>query len=299
MAKKRIVSNKRINNHYDKYDLIVKKNHNFIASGIVVHNSSCHISFDGNKLRFFSGCANQETFEALFDKDKLLNRFAEMYYNLPIIIYGEVYGGKVQGMSKTYGPNLRFIAFDVKIGDKWLSVPEAEEIVKSFDLEFVHYVKTSTDLEVLNRERDRDSVQAIRNGMGEGHPSEGIIIRPLIELTRNNGERLIAKYKKENFRETSTPRPVNLEKLEILKNAEAVASEWVVAERLRHVASALNVEIESQNIPDIIREMLKDIQIEGAGEIEWNKDVERAIGKATANLVREYIKGKLNEYSAS
>lgn len=284
----------KISNLYKLTDILLFKE---VYCCEKVDGTSCNLSFDGNKLRFFSGCINQEVFEALFDKEKLLNRFAEIYYNAPIIIYGEGYGGKVQGMSKTYGPNIKFIAFDVKIGDKWLSVPEAEEIVKSFGLEFVHYVKTSTDIEVLNRERDRDSVQAIRNGMGEGHPSEGIIIRPLIELTRNNGERLIAKYKKENFRETSTPRPVNLEKLEILKNAEAVASEWVVAERLRHVASALNVEIEPQNIPDIIREMLKDIQIEGAGEIEWSKDVERAIGKATANLVKEYVKGKLNECS--
>jgi hypothetical protein len=198
-------------------------------------------------------------------------------------------------MSKTYGLNLRFVAFDVRIGKSWLDVPKAEELVKSFNLEFVHYVKTSTNLEELNRERDRDSVQAIRNGMGEGHPSEGIIIRPLTELTKNNGERVIAKYKKENFRETKSPRPVNVEKLEILRNAERIADEWVVAERIRHVVRKLNCELDTSNIPIIIRSMLEDIRVEGDGEIEWSKEVNKAIGTRTAYLVKEICKELLEE----
>ena len=260
-----------------------------------VDGSSAHISFDGKDLQFFPGCAKIENFRALFNEEELLKRFSEIYYNVPITIYGEVYGGKVQGMSKTYGLNLRFVAFDVRIGKSWLDVPKAEELVKSFNLEFVHYVKTSTNLEELNRERNRDSVQAIRNGMGEGHPSEGIIIRPLTELTKNNGERVIAKYKKENFRETKSPRPINAEKLEVLRNAEKIADEWVVAERIRHVIRKLNCELDTSNIPIIIRSMLEDIRIEGDGEIEWSKEVNKAIGTRTALLVKEMCKESLEE----
>ena len=59
-------------------------------------------------------------------------------------VFGEGYGGKEQGMRDTYGPDLKFIAFDVKIGNRWLSVTDAEDVVKKLGLEFVFYKKVST-----------------------------------------------------------------------------------------------------------------------------------------------------------
>jgi hypothetical protein len=52
-------------------------------------------------------------------------------------------------MRKTYGDKLRFVAFEVKIGDKWLNVPSAESIVTSFGLDFVPYEKIPTTIESL------------------------------------------------------------------------------------------------------------------------------------------------------
>jgi len=75
-------------------------------------------------------------------------------------------------------------------------------------LEFVYYVKTTTDLVELDKQRDSDSVQAVRNGMGTGKLREGIVIRPLVELTKNNGERIICKYKCDTFSETKTTRKI-------------------------------------------------------------------------------------------
>lgn len=80
-----------------------------------------------------------------------------------IIIYGEAYGGKLQGMSHIYGKELRFIVFDVKIGYNWLSVPDAEAIASNLGLEFVFYEEVSATVELLNLARDRYSEQARRN----------------------------------------------------------------------------------------------------------------------------------------
>ncbi len=44
--------------------------------------------------------------------------------------------------------------------------------------------------------------------MGDGHPREGVVCRPLIELRTNNGERLICKHKGEKFEERATPQKV-------------------------------------------------------------------------------------------
>ena len=45
--------------------------------------------------------------------------------------------------------------------------------VSNFGLEFVDYKLVDTTIKSLNTERDRDSVQAVRNGMGEGHKEGG------------------------------------------------------------------------------------------------------------------------------
>jgi hypothetical protein len=280
----------KIPNLYKATDILLFKE---VFALCKIHGTSSNIAFDGQFIKYFPGGVGYVEFFSLFNHPDLMEKFAEMYNGFPITIFGEAYGGKCQKMSDTYGKELRFVAFDVKMGDRWLAVPQAEEVVKNLGLEFVHYVKVGTDLESLNKERDRDSVQAIRNGMGEGHPSEGIVIRPIIELTKNNGERLIAKYKKEVFRETKSVKPVNEEKLEILRQANEIAAEWVTEMRLSHVVDKLGVEVDPVNIPIIIRGMLEDIRRESVDEVEWSKECDKSVSKATAELVKNVCKQSL------
>ena len=193
-------------------------------------------------------------------------------------------------MSNTYGKNLKFIVFDIKIGDNWLSIPQAEELAKSFNLEFVHYVKISTDLESINGQREADAVQAIRNGMGEGHIREGIVLRPLIEVTKNNGERIICKHKREEFSERqNTPKVVNPEQLIILQNAKAIADEWVVSNRLEHVLQKLQEAIGMEHTSLVIKAMIEDVLREANGEIIESKEVSSAIGKKAAQLWKNRV----------
>jgi hypothetical protein len=197
-------------------------------------------------------------------------------------------------MKDTYGEHLRFIAFEVKIDDRWLSVPQAEEIVKQLGLEFIHYVKIPTQLEYLDKERDSDSIQAIRNGVGAGKKREGIVLRPLVEVTKNNGERIIAKHKRDDFRETKSKRSLDPDKLKVLEKAKEVAEEWVVPMRLNHILDKIQ-EPSMEKMGQIIKSMIEDIKREGREEIVWSKQVERAIGRKTAYSVKGYFKNKLKE----
>ena len=130
-----------------------------------------------------------------------------------------------------------------------MDVPKAESIVKSLGLEFVHYVKISTDLKEIDAQRDMYSIQAIRNGISEyAGPNanvlnpkmrEGIVLRPLIELTKNNGERIICKHKRAEFIETKTPRVVDLDKQRVLESAQLIVDEWVTNNRLNNILSHL------------------------------------------------------------
>lgn len=260
-----------------------------------IHGTSAHLKFRDGSLTYFSGGEKHENFKAIFDEPTLLAKFAELYGDANITVYGEAYGGKCQGMSKTYGTALKFVAFEVQYGDVWLEVPNAHEICTKLDIEFVHYVVVPTDLEILNRERDKDSTQAIRNGMGEGHISEGVVLRPLIEVTTNNGDRIIAKHKRAEFGETKTPREVSPDDLAVMLKSSAIAEEWCTEMRLTHVLDAC---VASEKIPSdygieqtgvVIQAMQADVYEEAKGEIVESKAVSNAIAKATARMYKQRV----------
>ncbi|GAF67597.1 unnamed protein product, partial [marine sediment metagenome] len=200
-----------------------------------IHGTSANISWSNDTVHLFSGGAKYESFAILFDKDYLNCMFNKLQLD-KVKIYGEAYGGKQQGMRKTYGDTLKFIAFEVKVGTCWLAVPQAEDFCKNFILEFVHYVKIPTTIEAIDAEMNAPSVQAKRNGILEDMPREGVVLRTLIETTKNNGERIIAKHKHPDFRETKTKREVTDPlKLQTITQAKLIAEEWVTEMRLSHV----------------------------------------------------------------
>lgn len=209
-----------------------------------------------------------------------------------VTVYGEAYGGKCQGMSATYGKDLKFCAFEVKIGHSWLDVLKAEVFCKNLNIEFVHYVKISTDLKLIDAERDADSVQAIRNGIGPGKIREGVVLRPLIELIKNNGERIICKHKRDEFRETKSPRVVqDPQKQKILEQADQIVDEYVVLQRLLHVLDKIP-DYSIEKTGEVIKLMINDIEIEAKGEIVMNNDARKAISKKTALMYKNYLKNK-------
>ena len=235
----------------------------------------------------------------LFHAQELRAKFLLNFSNLPVIVYGEAYGGKQQGMSHTYGKELKFIAFDVKVGDNWVDVPNAEQIAQKLGLEFVYYTRIPTDLKYIDAERDNPSVQAVRNGVGEDKVREGVVLRPLMELTKNNGARVICKHKGEKFGERKSQPKVDTNGLEILSDARKVADEWVTAMRLEHVLDKHPDITDMEHTSKVIEAMQEDIKREGEGEIEWSKEVAKQIGHNVVILWKQKFKDKLLERVAS
>lgn len=267
-----------------------------------VHGTSAHIQWRHGKLSFYSGGETHDRFVELFDQNKLIEFFKSKEFedDTLVRIHGEAYGGKQQGMSKTYGTKLCFIAFDVVIGGKWLDIPKAEEFVLSAGLEFVPYELVPSTVEALDKERDRDSIVAIRRGMGEGHIREGVVLRPPFEVSTNDGARLCAKHKRDEFREHKSPRLLDIspDKLKILEDAKAIAEEWCVNNRLLHVIQHLTVngeEPQIKDIPKVLDEMMKDIREEAKGEFIETREAVKEIGKRTVELFKQYLRNKLHD----
>ena len=290
-----------------------------------IHGTSAHISFvftisneipEGRWIpSFFSGGESNAKFVSLFNKEQLLAAVKELSIPIEkkITVFGEAYGGSQQGMSHTYGKELKFIVFDVKIGDNFLSVPDAEDVAKKLGLEFVYYKKCSlvksiptkltdevifwevkTDLTEIDAERDAPSVQAKRNGILEDKPREGVDLRPLVEMTLNNGSRIIAKHKGDAFKETATARPVvDPSKLLVLEEATAIANEWTTNTRLTHILQKLPQPHDMSLIPKLIQAMIEDVYREGSGEFIESDAVKKAIGKKTVEIYKVYLQSKI------
>lgn len=254
-----------------------------------VHGTSAHIAWTAEGgIRFHVGGIKHDAFVALFDADDLAHRLQNVGAD-PITVYGEAYGGKVMKMADTYGDELRFIAFEVKIGNCWLAVPAAEAIVLELGLNFVSYAHIYTSMENINKERDLASREAYWATGQTDKPREGVVLRPLVELRKNNGERIICKHKSEAFAErVHTPR-VRKDAPEVIAEANAIADEWVTPMRLAHVLDNLGIPSDVTQTGDVIKAMVEDVLREASGEIVDSKPARRAIGKRAAALYKERI----------
>lgn len=257
-----------------------------------VHGTSAHLRWKDGRVTYSSGGADAAEFRALFDDAALSAAFRRAFGDEGATVYGEAYGGAQQGQAWRYGPSLRFVAFEVQTKGGWRDVPAAAAIVERLGLEFVPWVLVATDLATLDAQRDTPSIIAWRQGVGD-RPREGVVLRPLAERFVGN-DRVIAKHKRKEERETATYREVNAADAIVYENAKAVAAEWVTAERMRHVAAKVSVNLgralNVHDTPTVIAAMVEDVMIEGAGEVPDTADVRKELARAVPRRFNEWMK---------
>lgn len=251
-----------------------------------IHGTSAHVTWKGDAITFHAGGESHDNFVKLFDADALRTGF-EALGHPEVTIFGEAYGGKQQRQSWRYGAVLKFVAFDVRIGEHWLDVPNADQVCTRMGLEFVHWKRVPAEVPALDAERDAPSEQARRNGIVGDQPREGVVLRPLREFCDNGGDRIIAKHKRAEERETRTDRRVDdPAKLAVLTEAKAIADEWVTPTRLEHVLDKLPG-VGIQDMLKVIAAMIEDVTREGRGEIVDNDEARKAISRATAVMFKK------------
>lgn len=268
-----------------------------------IHGTSASLTWLKDQIHLHSGGEKHDRFATLFDLPSLTAKFLEKFSNEPdlqVTIYGEAYGGKQQGMSQTYGKDLKFVAFDVKVGDQWLSVPKAAAFVGELGLEFVDFNIINATIDEIDAQRDLPSSQARRNGIDEERIREGIVLRPPFECTLNNGNRVIAKHKRVEFSERGSP---NLETLDptrrvILEQAEAIAQEWVTPMRLEHVLDKIKAtqngkDLEIWQIPMVTSRMFDDVFREAEGEAINITPAKKEITRRTVTLFKQHLANSL------
>lgn len=131
-------------------------------------------------MDLFAGETNAQIFEQLFgEKD--------------VILFGEGYGKKIQGVGNLYNPDLAdFILFDVCVNDHYLDRAAVDEIAEAFCIKSVPVVLRGDIGDAIAYVKTRP-----QSTIGTA-PMEGLVGRPPVELT-SHGERLIVKVKARDF----------------------------------------------------------------------------------------------------
>ncbi len=185
----KVKSVKRIKEKYVKHD-IQTKNNNFIANGVVVHNSNIRMVYiEGQQ---YCGSRN------LWKKDSENSQWWKCYKEIPgikafceanegCVLWGELYGkvGKF-----TYGQkDWSFAAFDIMRPDgSFMDSDELVYICKAFKIPMAPIEHESVVMPI-------DDLPLLAEGksMLANHVREGVVIRPVKERKDRKGNRVILK----------------------------------------------------------------------------------------------------------
>ena len=130
----------------------------------------------------FLGVTNEEVFEQKFGET-------------PVTFYGEGYGEKIQKGGGLYREGVGFMLFDVRVGETWLERENVEDIAKSFNLPVVPIVLTGTIAEGVAYVKSKPNCTVAE----QEKEAEGLVGRPVVELTDRRRQRLIIKIKACDF----------------------------------------------------------------------------------------------------
>ena len=110
-----------------------------------------------------------------------------------LTLYGEGYGARIQKGGGNYKPDgVSFVLFDCYCG-MWLERPSVEDIAASVGLDIVPLIGQGTL---------HDMVERVKTGIVSkwgNFPAEGIVARPVVEMSNRRGHRIITKLKTRDF----------------------------------------------------------------------------------------------------
>jgi len=125
----------------------------------------------------------------MFTEDKMREVFSET----EVCLYGEGYGAGIQKGGGDYRDDKGFILFDIKIDKWWLKRDDLNHIADQLKIPIVPFVNRCTLCEAVEMVRDGFDSQ-----MRQTAP-EGIVCKPIVDLTNRQGKRIIVKIKGKDF----------------------------------------------------------------------------------------------------
>jgi hypothetical protein len=125
----------------------------------------------------------------------LQSKFERLYSEKAMCLYGEGYGAGVQQGGGKYIPEgVGFILFDIKIDQYWLKRESILDIAHKLDINVVPKIGTFTLQWAIYMCR-----KGFKSTFGD-FIAEGLVLRPVVDLVMQSGERVITKIKYVDFK---------------------------------------------------------------------------------------------------
>lgn len=161
-----------------------------------INGTNCRIIWDGHQVRF--GGRTDEANMSIKALEWLGKEFPEelleqQFHANPAVLYGELCGAKMTSGSGVYGPDPRFIMFDVNVDGWWLLPPSVEQAALQMGIDFAPYVMTGSIGEAIRRIKE-NPLSSYGNFI-----MEGLVGRPPLGLLGRDGDRLLVKIKAKDF----------------------------------------------------------------------------------------------------
>lgn len=201
----KLLSKKKLNEKFDRYDLSVKYNSNFIANGVVAHNSNLRMGLvltdDGFVWMCGSHNVNRKEFTASGHKsvfwkflhDNVKKMLINCNAKYSAIIYGERFGSGVQDMHYGRGSD-DFVAFDICVDGQYLDWDDFKERCQEHDIDTVPIIYEGPfSFSIIDEYTDGPTTLCKEEDAGRFKGREGIVIKSKKERNNSIVGRAIAK----------------------------------------------------------------------------------------------------------
>lgn len=130
----------------------------------------------------------------MFGGDENEGIFEEKFGEMPVILFGEGYGPKIQS-GGNYRQDVSFILFDVYLpeSDLWLRRDDVEDVARAFGVDVVPIILRGTIQDAV------DYVKSNPKSTIGTADMEGLVCKPAVDILDRRGNRVIVKVKVKDF----------------------------------------------------------------------------------------------------
>ena len=161
-----------------------------------IDGTNVRVYWDGHKISFGGRTEDAQipshlvnVLNDMFLTDEVEQIFEQKFGEMPVMLFGEGYGPKIQKGGGKYRSDVSFILFDVLISGNYQPRESVEDIAKAFGLDIVPIIMEGTIEEAVEFVKTKPM-----STIGTA-PMEGLVGRPKMELRDRAGKRVIVKIK--------------------------------------------------------------------------------------------------------
>lgn len=173
-----------------------------------LHGTNIRLIWDGSNVTVRGRTDEGQVHSALTENliNSTRDAFDLHFTGVPVTVYGEGIGPKIQKGSGNYNTEMTIVVFDVMIGSYWLEPDNVTDVANKLGLQRAPILFTDADLDdIIHLVKKGFNSKIAEQNTGAKYGSEGIIAKTVPGLFNRQGHRLMFKLKTQDFAKVPQP----------------------------------------------------------------------------------------------